>query len=150
MPLDKDEYTVLIVDDNKDLLQMFSFGLPDMGNFTIITAEDGIEGLEKYYELEPDCMVIDVVMPGLDGYQLVRALRGDPSSTHTPLILLTAMTQDRDKLAGLVSGVDIYLTKPVMPSELVTAILKAIRLGREERQRIFAQTARELSADDLS
>lgn len=149
MPANEGSYTILIVDDNPDLLRLLSFGLPDMGNFTVVTAEDGIEGLTKYYETQPDCVVIDVVMPGLNGYQLVRALRGDPDSAMTPLIILTAMAQERDRLAGIVSGVDLYLTKPVMPSELVTAIQRAITLGQEERRRRMQRMAQQATPEEL-
>lgn len=131
------QYTILIVDDNPALLQLLSLGLPDMGNFQVVTAEDGVDGLNKFYELSPDCMVIDVMMPELDGYQLVRALRGDPESALTPIIMLTALAQDRNKFAGLAAGVDQYLTKPVMTSELAAAIHRAIELADTERQRLY-------------
>jgi CheY-like chemotaxis protein len=146
-PPNEEVYTVLIVDDNPDLLKLFAFGLPDMGNFRVVTAEDGIDGLTKFYEIQPDCIVIDVVMPGLNGYQLVRALRGDPDTANTPLIILTAMVQNRDRTTGMASGVDIYLTKPVIPSELVAAIHKAIRVGKEERRRRMEQLAREAAQE---
>jgi CheY-like chemotaxis protein len=125
--------TILLVDDNPHLLKLMTLGLPDLGNYTVETAEDGIEGLTKCLELHPDCMVIDVMMPGLDGYQLVRTLRGDPETAGTPLILLTARVQDRDQFEGLASGADRYLCKPVMPSELSVAIADAIRVGAAER-----------------
>src|SRR5215475_9336046 len=101
-------YTVLVVDDDPDLLQLLTDGLELLGNFTVVSATDGMQGLERFFEVRPDCMIIDVKMPGLDGYQLVRALRGDPESAATPLIILTAMAQDQNRMAGLVSGVDQY------------------------------------------
>src|SRR5215472_3367227 len=90
-------YSVLIVDDNKELLQLLTDALEQLGRFKVVTALDGIEGLERYFEMRPDCMVIDIMMPGLDGFQLVKALRGDPESAKTPLIFLTALAQDRDR-----------------------------------------------------
>src|SRR5215471_7547682 len=97
-------YTVLIVDDDPDLLQLLTDGLELLGNFTVIPAEDGIQGLELFFDAHPDCVIIDVVMPGLDGYQLVRALRGDPESASTPLIMLTALAQDKNRFVGLAFG----------------------------------------------
>src|SRR5690348_16378465 len=96
-------YTVLVVDDSANLRALVAESLRKLGNFTVVTAEDGAEGLRRYFEVHPDCVVIDVKMPGLDGYQLVRALRGDPASSATPLVFLTAMIQDKDRLAGFLS-----------------------------------------------
>ena len=127
--------TVLIVDDNPRLLAFISDTLRELGNYTVATARDAMQGLELYFALRPDCMVIDVRMPGIDGFQLVRALRGDPDSASTPLIILTAMAQDSQRLAGLLAGVDQYLVKPVEPLDLVAAIQQAIALGDDERRR---------------
>ena len=84
--------------------------------------------------MQPDCVIIDVKMPGLDGYQLVRALRGDPDSAATPLILLTALAQEQQQFAGLALGTDQYLIKPVTPREVVSAVARALVI-REEDQR---------------
>jgi two-component system alkaline phosphatase synthesis response regulator PhoP len=127
--------TVLVVDDNPLLLGYITDTLEELGAFRVETAADGATGLERYFEVHPDCMVIDIKMPGLDGYQLVRALRGDPASETTALIILTAMPQDVDRLAGLLSGADQYLVKPVKPLELVAAIQQAVSLNQEERAR---------------
>ncbi len=132
-------YKVLIVDDNPHLLSIITDSLLELGNFTVVTAADGAEGLARYYEERPDCVVIDVKMPNLNGYQLLKALRGDPDTAGTPLIALTAMAQDMDRLAGLASGADHYLIKPVKPQDLVAAIEHAITLSEaDRRQRLRA------------
>lgn len=128
-------HTVLVVDDNADLRDLVAESLRKLGGFTVTTASNGIEGLERYFELQPDCVVIDVKMPGLDGYQLIRALRGDAASETTPLVILSAMVQDRDRLAGFLSGADAYLVKPVSPVQLVETITRVMSQGEEERQR---------------
>jgi CheY-like chemotaxis protein len=125
--------TVLLVDDNPLLLEFMQDALHELGDFLVATATNGIEGLEQYYQVHPACVVIDVKMPGLNGYQLVRALRGDPETAQTPLILLTALAQDIDQFAGLAAGADQYLRKPIDPLELVQAIYRAIQLSDEER-----------------
>ena len=127
-------YTVLIVDDDPDLLQLLTDGLELLGNFRVVQAVDGIQGLEQYFAVRPDCMIIDIKMPGLDGYQLVRALRGDPESAGTPLIMLTALAQDHQQFAGLALGADQYLIKPVAPRELVTAVQRVVLIGEEDRR----------------
>lgn len=141
------QYTVLLIDDNPELLKLFTLGLPDFGDFQVVTAEDGIEGLTKSIELQPDCIVIDVMMPSLNGYQLVRTLRGDPQTAAIPLIMLTAMVQDRDQFVGLASGADHYLCKPVMTSELSRAIMAAIQISKPERQAAMAHLAERLPGE---
>lgn len=126
--------SVLIVDDNQELLDLLTRLLQHIGQFEVVQAADGAQGLELAVTLRPACMVVDVVMPEIDGYQLVRALRGDPATAGIPIVILTALAQDRDRLAGLVSGADRYLIKPVKLQELIAAIYEAIALSEAERQ----------------
>ena len=128
-------HTVLIVDDDRRLLQLLSDGLELLGHFNVARAENGIEGLEQFFAVHPDCVVIDVVMPGMDGYQLVRVLRGDPDSAATPLVLLTALAQEKNRFTGLAFGADRYLVKPVTPRELVNTVQQAILISEAERTR---------------
>ena len=136
---------VLIVDDNPDLLKMYQMTLPLLSNdaFAITVAPDGVAALEMFFAASPRpaCVVIDVKMPGMDGYQLVRALRGDPETADTPLVILTAMAQDYQQFDGLAAGVDQYILKPVEPSELIEAIQRAITLSTEEREQRFRKLA---------
>ncbi len=135
---------VLVVDDNPDLLFLVSESLSQLGGCEVVTAENGIEGLERYYETNPDCVIIDVKMPGLDGYQLVRALRGDSSSRATPLVILSALIQERERMAGLLSGADQYLMKPIAPVELVAAIQRVLAENAQQRQQRVQQFLDEL------
>ena len=126
---------VLVVDDDPALLAAIADGLQIMGGFEVIFASDGASGLERFFAAAPDCVVVDVRMPGLNGYQFVRALRGDPETAQTPIIVLSALVQDREQLAGLLTGADAYLTKPVKIVDLVVSIDHAVRLTSDERQR---------------
>jgi CheY-like chemotaxis protein len=137
--------TVLIVDDNEELLGTYSHLLPLLG-YTVITAPDGLHGLEMISALSAEiaCVVIDVRMPELNGYQLVQALRGDPATEHLPLVMLTAMTQDVDHLHGRFVGVDFYLDKPVLPEDLIATIEQAARLTSVQRfERLLADAQQE-------
>lgn len=135
--------TVLIVDDNHELLDLMTDSLTLLGDYTVLTADNGADGLERAIESRPDCMVIDVKMPGLDGYQLVRALRGDPATAAMPLVILTALSQDHYRFAGMLVGADQYLTKPIKPPELITAIQEAIRVSQIDRARRMEALLRE-------
>ena len=90
-------YTILVVDDNPDLLELLEEGLA--AHFTIVVARDGVEGLTSIVETHPDCAIIDVKMPGLNGLQVVRALRGDAATSDIPLIILTAIPEEQGLLA---------------------------------------------------
>ena len=133
-----DRKTVLVVDDNEELLASVQLSMKYFGDFVVETARDGVEGLTKVMDSRPDCVVIDVVMPGLDGLQLVRAIRGDPETATIPLVILSALAQPVDMMRGFVSGVDQYLHKPLDPQALVQAIQTAFTFSPEDRQRAAA------------
>ncbi len=130
-----DVWRVLVIDDDPSLLLTLSEGLDLLGGFEVLTACDGATGLERFFAERPDCVVVDVRMPGLNGYQFVRALRGDAATAQTPVIVLSALVQDQEQLAGLLTGADAYLIKPVKLSALVRAIDHAVHLSAEERLR---------------
>jgi DNA-binding response OmpR family regulator len=120
-----DPRTVLVADDDEDILQLVAFRLERAG-YTVVTAPDGQQALVAAREHQPDLAVLDVMMPGLNGYEVTRQLRADPATAHIPVILLTARVQEADVSRGFEAGADDYLRKPFSPQELrsrVQAIL---------------------------
>jgi pilus assembly protein CpaE len=113
--------TILIIDDDINALKLLGYTLSKTG-FEILAAQDGIEGLQKAEAYLPDLIVSDLMMPQMDGYEVTRRLRANPNTKHIPIIMLTAKSQVHDKVAGFEAGVDDYVTKPVMPAELIARI----------------------------
>ncbi len=134
---------VLLIDDNQDLIDVLAEGLTNQGEFDVFTALDGFAGLMASVESQPDCIVIDVKMPQLDGYQVVRALRGDPATANIPLLILTALPQDRERFTGLASGVDTFLRKPLTPLELAREVRATVLITPEERLRRLVSFAQQ-------
>jgi DNA-binding response OmpR family regulator len=126
-------FTILLVDDDRDLLPSMAALLRELSDFQVVTAENGAEGLEQVYVARPDCIIIDVRMPELNGYQLVQSLRGDPETEQIPLIILSALVTERDQWTGLAVGIDRYLTKPVDGLELIDAINAVMRHSASDR-----------------
>ncbi|MBV9229318.1 MAG: response regulator [Chloroflexi bacterium] len=125
---------VLVIDDNPTIVELVKYAVNLQGSYDVIVAYDGVQGLECIYAEEPDCVIIDVKMPRMDGYQLVRCLRGDARTANTPLIILSAMTREEDQMTGMLSGADEYLTKPFKPTALNAAIERVLRVTPGERQ----------------
>jgi DNA-binding response OmpR family regulator len=123
--LSGDVRTVLVADDDDDILELVAFRLERAG-YEVITAHDGGQALAKAQEHQPDLAVLDVMMPGLNGYEVTRQLRADEATRDIPVILLTARVQEADVSRGFEAGADDYLRKPFSPQELrsrVQAIL---------------------------
>lgn len=115
---------VLIIDDDVDTLKLVGLMLERQG-YEIAVASNGTIGLDKAAEVKPELILLDVMMPDLDGYEVTKRLRSDPGLAHIPIIMFTAKTMVDDKVAGFEAGVDDYLTKPTHPAEL-TAHVKAV------------------------
>lgn len=111
----------LVVDDEKDILRLIEIKLKKAG-FEVVTAHDGQEGLEKALAEKPDIMVVDVMMPRMDGYTVVSEVRQQLGSEAPVIILLTAKGQEADVVKGLTSGADDYIIKPFSPRELIARI----------------------------
>ena len=117
---------VLIVEDEVDIADLVMFNLQRAG-YEVLKAHDGIAGAETAIRERPDLIVLDLMLPGRDGYSVFREVRRDARTSHIPVIMLTARAQTEDRIQGLEAGADDYLTKPFSPKELVlrvNAILK--------------------------
>lgn len=130
---------VLVIDDNPTIVELVRHAVGMYGKYDVVVAYDGVQGLECFYTEHPDCVIVDVKMPRMDGYQVVRCIRGDGASAHTPLIILSAMTEDDDQMRGILSGVDEYLAKPFKPSTLCATLERVMQITREERERRLEQ-----------
>jgi two-component system alkaline phosphatase synthesis response regulator PhoP/two-component system response regulator VicR len=121
--------TILAVDDERHIVRLVQVNLERNG-YRVLTAADGKEALEKIAAEHPDLVVMDVMMPYMDGFEALHRLRQDPATRNLPVIMLTAKAMDHDVYEGWRAGADCYLTKPFNPHELLAFI-----------QRIFASQA---------
>ena len=115
--MSEDVRTVLVADDDEDILELVSFRLERAG-YEVVTARDGAAALAVAQERRPDLAVLDVMMPGLNGYEVTQRLRADDATRDIPVILLTARVQEADVNRGFEAGADDYLRKPFSPQEL--------------------------------
>lgn len=115
--------TILVIEDEQKILNLVTAYLKAEG-YTVHTATDGLSGLKTAKRLKPDLMVLDIMLPGLDGLELLQELRRD---SEVYVIMLTAKSEETDKVIGLSLGADDYLTKPFSPRELVARVKAALR-----------------------
>jgi len=121
--------TILIVDDDLDTLKLVGMMLQRQG-YRIMAANSGPKALTMVKEEKPDLILLDVMMPVMDGFEVARRLRGDPRTADIPILMFTAKSQVDDKLAGFDAGADDYLTKPAHPAELIARVKKLLRQPR--------------------
>mgnify|MGYP006426659459 CR=1 FL=1 len=121
--------TILVVDDEEDLLSLLDYNFTQEG-FDIFLAHDGVEGLEMAREHMPDLIVLDIMMPKMDGIEMCRRLRQDAHLRTIPVMMLTARTEEEDQVEGLDVGADIYLGKPVSVSVIVSQSKALLRSAR--------------------
>lgn len=117
---------ILIVEDEPDVAELVAFNLDRAGYATVI-AHDGIAGLDTAWAEEPDLILLDLMLPGKDGFSVFKDLRRDSRTSSTPVIMLTARAQTEDRIQGLAAGADDYLTKPFSPKELILRVQSVLR-----------------------
>src|SRR5690348_12272156 len=123
----RDPARILVVDDVPDNVDILQMRLESQG-YEVVTAGDGVEALEKTRELKPDLVLLDIMMPKLDGIEAVKQLKADASLPFIPVILVTAKADGADVVAGLESGGDDYLTKPVDHAALSARVRAMLRI----------------------
>lgn len=119
-------HRILIIEDERDIADLIGFNLQRAG-YEVIKANDGIEGTDVALRERPDLILLDLMLPGRDGYAVFRELRRDPRTANTPVIMLTARAQTEDRIQGLEAGADDYLTKPFSPKELVLRVQAVLK-----------------------
>ncbi len=112
---------ILVVDDEPQIVALLGSRLKTHG-YNVVTAQTGAEALKKVKDEKPDLLVLDVMMPPPNGFQVCRTLKDDPEFKNIPIVLLTAKAAESDQFWGLESGADAYVTKPYNPKELLTQI----------------------------
>ncbi|HEY7478042.1 MAG TPA: response regulator [Actinomycetota bacterium] len=124
--------TILVVDDDPDIARFVEVNLRSAG-YDVAVAADGEEALEKAQSLRPDLVLLDVMMPRIDGFEVAQRLRKTPQTANTSIIMLTAKALSADKVTGLQSGADDYIIKPFDPIELLARVKGTLRRAREMR-----------------
>ncbi len=127
------EHIILLVDDEKDIREFLSYTLRKEG-FVVYTAHDGNSGIEKAREVKPHLILLDVMMPGIDGFEACKQIRSDPEMSSVIICFLTARSEDYSQIAGFEAGGDDYIIKPVIPKVLVSRVKALLRRYRSDME----------------
>ncbi len=122
---------ILAVDDEPNIVRLIQVNLERQG-YQVETANNGAQALAKIKANRPDLVVSDVMMPEMDGFELLANIRRDPTLMDLPVIMLTAKAQDRDVMTGYQTGADMYLTKPFNPQELLQFVKRILSSASED------------------
>lgn len=117
---------ILAVDDEPNIVRLIQVNLERHG-YQVETANNGVQALEKIRANKPDLVVSDVMMPEMDGFELLSTIKRDPALEDLPIIMLTAKTQDKNVMEGYSRGADMYLTKPFNPAELLAFVKRILQ-----------------------
>ena len=125
--------TILLVDDDPDIREFVTFNLAKEG-YNVVTAKDGAEGVEAVKKHRPDLVLLDVMMPGMDGIEACDAIRTNPDIASTLIAFLSARGEDYSQVAGFDAGADDYITKPIRPKVLVSRVKALLRRNVKESE----------------
>ena len=118
--------TILVVEDEKDIVDLIAYHLKQSG-FSVLSALDGPSGLELARKKRPGLIILDLMLPGMDGKDICRSLKSNPATQSIPILMLTAKTEEVDRVIGFELGADDYVTKPFSPRELVLRVKAILR-----------------------
>lgn len=138
--------TILVVDDEKDLLDLIEYNLKKEG-FNVLKAENGEEGIKIAKEHKPDLVLMDIMMPKMDGMEAVEKMRGDDDLKSIPIIFLTARSDEKTEVEGLNKGGDDYITKPISTTKLISRIKAVMRRFDETEEEVNRLDVHDLSID---
>ena len=122
----------LVIEDEKEIRELIRYNLEREG-FRVTAVADGEEGLQRVFAARPDVLVLDLMLPGRNGLEILREVREQPGTRDLPVLVLTARAAEMDKLLGFEHGADDYLTKPFSPRELVMRLKALLRRARPDR-----------------
>jgi two-component system, OmpR family, alkaline phosphatase synthesis response regulator PhoP len=117
--------TILVVDDQPHIVRLIQVNLEKEG-YRVVTAGDGVEGMEKVRQELPALVILDVIMPRKDGFEVLREIKEDAALAHIPVVMLTVKAHNADIVEGLKEGAELYLPKPFHPKELVTLVKRVL------------------------
>jgi len=139
---------ILVVDDEKDILELVSYNLKKEG-FHISTSHDGEDALQKIRSDRYNLLILDLMLPGIQGMDLCKILKSDDDTASIPIIMLTAKSEELDKVLGLEMGADDYITKPFSPRELIARVKAVLRRTQETpaKEKIIKIGALEINTD---
>jgi two-component system alkaline phosphatase synthesis response regulator PhoP len=124
-------YKILIIEDDPDILEFVSFNLMKEG-FQVFTAKDGVKGVQECVRVQPDLVLLDVMMPRMDGVEVCEIIRSNPKVANTIIAMLSARGEDYSQLAAYDAGADAYITKPIRPKLLVSKVKALLRRSGDE------------------
>lgn len=139
---------ILIIDDEQSIVELLRFNL-ELSDFDVDFVYDGVQGLKKIEEFHPDLILLDVMLPGVDGLTICQVLKKDENNKRIPIIMLTAKSQDTDKFFGFESGVDDYITKPFVVKELIYRVKAVLSRSQISEKNESAKMPEEICIKDL-
>ena len=143
------EYSILVVDDDWEIIRILRRYLEQAG-YAVLTANNGDQAMQRLRERKPDLLVLDLMLPDKDGWDITKMIRADTKLAATPIIMLTARVSDSDKIVGLELGADDYITKPFNAQEVVArikALLRRVQLGIEPANQVLCVHNIEMDLD---
>ena len=120
-------YKILVVDDEKDIVDILKYNLEKENEFEVITAFDGKEALDKAFSEKPGLIILDIMMPELNGFDVCKKLKSNPATAKIPVVFLTAKENEIDEIIGLELGADDYIQKPISPRKVIARVKSVIR-----------------------